>query len=84
MKKGKKGKGQTEQKNYLKKILESDKHGGKFIMVQSSWNMEKKKWQTGQKISGKVSNTVENIWSKIFDLKKVVFACETPAFSQKS
>ena len=85
MKKGKKGKGQTEQKNYFKKILESVKHGGKFIMVQSSSNMEKKKWQTGQKISGKVSNTVENIWSKIlFDLKKAVFACETPAFSQKS
>ena len=29
-------------------------------MVQSSLNMEKKKWQTGQKISREVSNSVEN------------------------
>ena len=60
MGKGKKAKRQAERKNKKNKILESVKHGGKFIMVQSSSNMEKKKWQTGQKISGKVSNTVEN------------------------
>ena len=40
--------------------MESVKHGGKFLMVQSSSNMEKEKVANGQKISGKVSNTVEN------------------------
>ena len=43
-----------------KKKMESVKHGGKFLMVQSSSNMEKEKVANGQKISGKVSNTVEN------------------------
>ena len=40
--------------------MESFKHSGKFIMIQSSLNREKKKWQTGQKISREVSNSVEN------------------------
>ena len=59
--KGKKAKWQTEWKNKnKKKKMESVKHGGKFLMVQSSSNMEKEKVANGQKISGKVSNTVEN------------------------
>ena len=51
-------------------------------MVQSSSNIEKKKWQTRQKISREVSKW-KMIWSKIFDLKKEVFACETVAFIKK-
>ena len=58
-KKAKKQSDKQSGKLILKKSW-SVKHGGKFIMVQSSSNMEKKKWQAGQKISGKVSNTVEN------------------------
>ena len=53
-----------------------------------SWSKVHRIWKRKSGKQGRkylaVSNTVENIWSKIFDLKKAVFACETPAFSQKS
>ena len=51
--KGKKQSDKQSGKIILKKSW-SVKHGGKFIMVQSSSNMEKKRWQAGQKISGSV------------------------------
>ena len=54
-----------------------------------SWSKVHRIWKRksdkqGRKYLAKCLTRWKMIWSKIFDLKKAVFACETPAFSQKS
>ena len=46
--------------------------------------VEKATYQTGQKIYRRVSNTVEKYLIQNLWLKKEAFACEKPAFSEKS
>ena len=93
--KGKKAKWQTERKNFKIYI---------YIYIYISWRVfntvENLSWSKvhwiwkrksgiqGRKYLAKCLTRWKMIWSKIFDLMKAVFACETvrllPAFSQKS